>query len=229
MRITMILATTIIGSYSFIRGVGYFGGNYPSNEFTVAEEIEQGDTDAITWQVYAYFAGWLVLIIVGIIVQVKVTARKDNKNEKDEWEVAYDEAELTLDSITGKKNKKNKKKNKKNKKNAKKNKSSKQVTADALLHDYDQGGEFYEEDYDYDDGYDYDGGNDYSYEAEPTPTKKKTGGNSGGGILAMVGMKNKNKNNSNDNNNNDDFDGTYPSTNSSGKKNKSKLPASVQW
>jgi hypothetical protein len=264
MRATMISATTTVGAYIFIRSVGYFGGNYPSNEFDIEQELQAGDIADIPWQVYAYFAGWLVLIVVGILVQVKITAKKKDKDEKDEWEVAYDDAELSLDAITGewwwwwcvcvgggrgegqtggvsggncvraaqlppptlliptrnffshpragKKGKKSGKKGKKGKKGGKKGKKggSKQVRADALLRDYEEGGEFYE-DGGYDEGEAYDegdGGAYDTYDEPPGTTPAGKGSSSGkGGLFAMVSM-----------------------GSSSGKKGKgAKLPASVEW
>lgn len=101
MRTTMVTATAVVGAYACIRGIGYFGGGYPSNEFDVEQELQNGHSDQIPMIVYGYFGGWVVLWILGLFVQFKYTAKKGKTDEKDEWEKAYDESRLDLEAITG--------------------------------------------------------------------------------------------------------------------------------
>jgi len=139
MRYSMIAATSIVGSYAFIRSVGYFGGNYPANEFDVEQELQNGQTN-LPWQIYAYFAGWIALCFAGIFVQIRYTAKKKDGDGKDENELAFENSADVSDLLKGK-FKKGKKK-RKGGKSGKKNKSAKSKNAEALLDEYDDGLEF---------------------------------------------------------------------------------------
>ncbi len=81
----IILATSIIGSYCFIRGISLFGEGFP-NEFTiisltVTDETEQ-ITDLLGWKTYVYLASMVVLCILSVIAQYKIN--KEKEGEKDE-------------------------------------------------------------------------------------------------------------------------------------------------
>jgi hypothetical protein len=90
MRPTVIISTSTIGAYAAIRSIGLFVGNYP-NEFNLAAQLEAGQS--LSMQVYGYLAGIAVLAIIGTIVQIRFTAPKVKEGEKDENEIAFDEAE----------------------------------------------------------------------------------------------------------------------------------------
>lgn len=139
MRYSMIAATSIVGSYAFIRSVGYFGGNYPANEFDIEQELQNGQTN-LPWQIYAYFAGWLALCFTGVFVQIRYTAKKKDGEGKDENELAFENSADVSDLLKGK-FKKGKKK-RKGGKGSKKSKSTKSKNAEALLDEYDDALEF---------------------------------------------------------------------------------------
>ena len=81
----VILATSIIGSYCFIRGISLFGGGFP-NEFTIISLTYTDETEQITnllgWKTYVYLASMLVLCILSVIAQFKIN--KEKEGEKDE-------------------------------------------------------------------------------------------------------------------------------------------------
>ena len=45
MRLTMVASTSAVGAYAFIRSVGFFAGHYPGNEFDIATELQNGETN----------------------------------------------------------------------------------------------------------------------------------------------------------------------------------------
>ena len=63
----LIFSTSLIGSYSFVRGISLYAGGYP-NEFTLAELIQQGLYKEIDVLFYAYFCAIVVIFVVGVIV-----------------------------------------------------------------------------------------------------------------------------------------------------------------
>ena len=99
MRTVVICSTSVVGAYALIRGVGYFAGNYPADELALKDQIANGQTLPVA--VYGYFSGMLALALLGIAIQFLYTAKKANKDEKDEWEEAYDDSEMSLDALRG--------------------------------------------------------------------------------------------------------------------------------
>ena len=182
MRFSMVAATSVVGAYAFIRSVGFFAGNYPPNEFDIEQQLQNGQT-ALPWQIYAYFAGWLVLVLLGVAVQLNITARKSSSAEKDQWEKAYDESGDVGDLLRGRRSKKGRKSSGGKKKKSRKGKGGK-ARAEPLLEEGDGsggggatewnegGGEVYD-----DGAYEEGGeGEDYSEYVEPaivTPSKGK--------------------------------------------------------
>ena len=108
MRLTMVLATSIVGAYAFIRSLGFFCGSYPSNEFDIAAELQAGGVSSLPWQIYAYFAGWAAIVVLGVFVQLRFTARKEKGAGKDRWERAYDESADVADLLRGKRSRRKK-------------------------------------------------------------------------------------------------------------------------
>ena len=99
MRTVVIVSTSVVGAYAAIRGVGHYAGNFP-DEFELAKQIEEGN-GSLSPVVYGYLAGIAVLAAIGVGVQFFVTARKASTDEKDEWELEYEQAELTLEALRG--------------------------------------------------------------------------------------------------------------------------------
>lgn len=141
MRIVVVIATSILGGFMVIYAIG----NCPSDPsqripdvFHLSSEVTGGQLDGTT---LPYFAAWGVLSAIGVLIQFCITAKKpkDKEGEQDEWEKEVDSGGMTLGGKKGKKDKKGKKE---------KDKKGKKLKADALLHDYEAGGEFYEAGYD---------------------------------------------------------------------------------
>lgn len=99
MRTTVVVSTAVVGAYAFVRGVGHFAGGYPSNEFDVEQELQNGQVN-LPYTVYIYFAAWCILWMLGIAVQFLVTAKKVGSG-KDENEKQFDEALDPLDVVLG--------------------------------------------------------------------------------------------------------------------------------
>lgn len=99
MRVVVVISTSMVGAYCTIRGIGYFAGNYPADEWALEDQIANGRPLPVA--IYAYFAGILAFGLVGIVVQFMFTARKANAFEKDEWEMEYDDSEFSIAAITG--------------------------------------------------------------------------------------------------------------------------------
>lgn len=74
----LINMTAFGGAYMLIRGISFYAGGFP-NEFTLAEELKAGNTDAFTNWFYLYMVCIFILAVVGSIVQYK-TNKKDDYN-----------------------------------------------------------------------------------------------------------------------------------------------------
>jgi len=78
----VIFATSFIGGYLFIKGISMYAGGFP-NESQVMDYISEGEWDSVdklfTWKVYLYLVSWVILLIIGIIVQFKIN--KENRSD----------------------------------------------------------------------------------------------------------------------------------------------------
>jgi len=77
----VILGTAFIGSYALMRGIGMYAGGF-QNEYTIVSEIQSGAVDNIEWTTYAYLAGWIVVFIIGSILQFKMFNRMNEEEKK---------------------------------------------------------------------------------------------------------------------------------------------------
>jgi hypothetical protein len=72
-----------MGGYLIAKGVSLYAGGFPDEKYMI-DLISNGEMDEfaklLTPALYGYLAGWLVIFVVGVIVQYKI--RKDEK-EKD--------------------------------------------------------------------------------------------------------------------------------------------------
>ncbi len=66
----LIHATAMMGSFSFIFGIGLVAGHYPS-PFLIVDLIKYGQIKAVDPLYYAYFGANLVLYVIGCIWQYK--------------------------------------------------------------------------------------------------------------------------------------------------------------
>lgn len=71
----LIFSTAFVGSYLTIRSIGEVAGNYP-NEFQIAELIKDGVYNSIPSIFYGYFAGMVVMIILGVVLQYRMKKRE---------------------------------------------------------------------------------------------------------------------------------------------------------
>lgn len=75
----LIISTSLIGSYAFVRGISFYAGKYP-NEFTLAELIQSGLYNEIDPVFYAYFAAIIIMFVLSALVQLKIR-QKDKEEE----------------------------------------------------------------------------------------------------------------------------------------------------
>ena len=86
-NIVTIFATALIGAYAVIRGISIFAGGFP-NETTIADLVKNDETEQLknllTWIVYLYLGGWVILFVIGLVVQIKIFAadKKEEKNKE---------------------------------------------------------------------------------------------------------------------------------------------------
>ncbi len=63
----LILTTSFAGSYMLVRGISFYAGGFP-NEFTLADQIKAGDTDAFTNWFYLYMVCIMIVCAIGAVV-----------------------------------------------------------------------------------------------------------------------------------------------------------------
>ena len=86
-NIVTIFATALIGAYAVIRGISIFAGGFP-NETTIADLVKNDETEQLknllTWIVYLYLGGWVILFVIGLVVQIKIFAadKEEEKNKE---------------------------------------------------------------------------------------------------------------------------------------------------
>lgn len=73
-----VIATSFIGSYMMMKGVGIMAGGFP-NVGQLVKMIESGAWDGIPTTFYAYLAGILVLFILTSYFQFRVFFKKEEK------------------------------------------------------------------------------------------------------------------------------------------------------
>jgi hypothetical protein len=67
----VMLATSFIGAYMTMRGIGIMAGGFP-NEYVLINEIQSGAISNIDPVFYAYLAGMVVQTIACFVVQIKM-------------------------------------------------------------------------------------------------------------------------------------------------------------
>ncbi len=76
----LIISTSIIGSYMFIRGISLYAGGFP-NEMLIIEQIKNNQISDFPATFWAYFAGFVVLTIGMIVTQYKMFNKMDEKDK----------------------------------------------------------------------------------------------------------------------------------------------------
>lgn len=72
----IILATSLVGSYFFVRGISLYAGGWP-NEYLILKQIKAGVITSEPWTFYVYLASILVATIICAVVQYRALARMD--------------------------------------------------------------------------------------------------------------------------------------------------------
>lgn len=73
----LILGTSLIGSYSFIRGISLFAGHFP-NEVLIMQQLSEGHKPDFDNYFYAYMVGLVVMFIGGMVYQTKTYVKEDD-------------------------------------------------------------------------------------------------------------------------------------------------------
>jgi len=84
--IIVIISTSLIGSYFIIRGISLYAGGFPNENYVIDLIVnKEYDTlkDVLGFIFYIYIVGWIILFIIGIVVQNKLQKAKDNKQDND--------------------------------------------------------------------------------------------------------------------------------------------------
>jgi hypothetical protein len=72
----IILATSLVGSYFFVRGISLYAGGFP-NEYLLMKQIKNGVIESEPWTFYVYMGSILVATIICAVVQYRALARMD--------------------------------------------------------------------------------------------------------------------------------------------------------
>jgi len=80
----MITCTAFIGGYLFVRGISLYTGGFPDEQL-IKDLMDRGEYDEINkvlnWAAYLYFSAWLILWIIGIIVQRKLKKEEPEQDD----------------------------------------------------------------------------------------------------------------------------------------------------
>ncbi len=81
----VIIGTSFIGAYCFIRGISLFAGHFP-DEFKIADLVTSGEDNQIaellTWHAYVYLTFIVIVTILSVIFQIKFNKEKEGEELK---------------------------------------------------------------------------------------------------------------------------------------------------
>lgn len=77
----LINMTAFGGAYMLVRGISFYAGGFP-NEFTLAKQLQAGDTSAMNNWFYLYMVCILIVAILGSIVQYKTNKKEETPYER---------------------------------------------------------------------------------------------------------------------------------------------------
>lgn len=80
-RLVIVLSTSLAGSLAFVAGIGHFAKHFPTSASSFIDPTTHEATHDV-W-VWAYAAGFVVMVIAGTVVQLKTTVDR-NKTKKEE-------------------------------------------------------------------------------------------------------------------------------------------------
>jgi len=114
-RQVILVSTSYVGAYLCLKGLGILVGGFP-NEFTLYQQIKNGDLTTWSSTVYLYLGGIIVLGTVALIYQEKNQSPKDQEllqdSDGEESSESSDGIEMRTKDKYKKLNKKKKKKSK---------------------------------------------------------------------------------------------------------------------
>jgi hypothetical protein len=99
LRKTMVVATSTLGAYGTMRGVSLFVPGSFLAELTLAKRIQNGQQ--LPDSMDGYLGGVAALALVGVLVQILVTAKKAKKDDKDDLEKELEESDVSLEALQG--------------------------------------------------------------------------------------------------------------------------------
>ena len=72
----IIVSTSIVGSYLFIRGISLYAGHFPG-EVSLIDDIKRQGLNGIDPIFYAYMVSFIIATIICLVVQYKFWGKKD--------------------------------------------------------------------------------------------------------------------------------------------------------
>lgn len=69
-KFILVIGTSIIGGFLFIRGIAFYAQGYP-NEFELHNEIVSGELDNVPWTVYVYVVSMIICAILSFLWKQK--------------------------------------------------------------------------------------------------------------------------------------------------------------
>lgn len=75
----VILSTSMVGAYAFVRGISLFAGHFP-NEMELIQKLANGVETPVPYQFYLYIAGIIALFGLGTFYQLREKKRGEMEN-----------------------------------------------------------------------------------------------------------------------------------------------------
>jgi len=83
----LAIGTAIIGGYLIIRGASFVIGHYP-NESQIIDLIKHKEWEQLKeirdYYVYLYYMAWILIAVIGTLVQFHIIGGDDSKAKKNE-------------------------------------------------------------------------------------------------------------------------------------------------
>jgi len=96
----VIIATSIIGAYAVIRGASLYFGGFPEESYII-DCISNGEKEELKHlfkaPFYIYIASFIVLSVIGVIVQFKTNKEEKKEDEENNEESGKQESMITVD------------------------------------------------------------------------------------------------------------------------------------
>ena len=121
-KMSIIISTSFIGSYIFIRGISLLAGGFPS-VIQIMDLNREGETeqikDLLTWRIYIYIVFIAIATLLSIFGQIKLNKEYDDDDDEDEkyLYLKYEEGDKKESKVQHQKNKEKEEKKEKKSKN----------------------------------------------------------------------------------------------------------------